>query len=177
MNPIAWVLLTWAINTYKMLAAWASRSTGAENKERPAHWANDAGTSFKSPWPSADKPTWAELMQAKFPLGWYEDLKAKHPGTKDVKVVRPDWGESDLKKRGLQRGRCIVGTTLGHAGVITELPLEGTRRENGEKESFWVVYDPIFSLRAGPTQYTGPERLRAPPCQVTDLPGTKASVT
>jgi hypothetical protein len=115
-------------------------------------------------------------MQTKFPLGWYEDLKAKHPETTDVKVVVPDWGESDLKKRGLERERCIVGTTLGHAGVITELPLEGTSDSKGKKKSFWVVYDPIFSLRAGPTQYTGPERLRPPPCQVTDIPGKKVSV-
>jgi N-acyl-phosphatidylethanolamine-hydrolysing phospholipase D len=108
----------------------------------------------------------AELLQAKFPLGCYKE----HLGTKDVSVVVPDWGASDLKKSGLTRERSIVGTTLAHAGVITEFPLEGTGNWEGGK-SFWVVYDPIFSLRAGPTQYTGPKRLRPPPCQVTDLPG------
>jgi N-acyl-phosphatidylethanolamine-hydrolysing phospholipase D len=158
-------------HNFEMLSSIASWATNAENKNRPAHWDNDAGTAFRNPWPSAEKPTWAELMQGKFPLGWYDDLKKKHPGTKDVSVITPDWGESDLKKRGLERQRCIVGTTLGHAGVITELPLEGTEGEDGKKKSFWVVYDPIFSLRAGPTQYTGPERLRPPPCQVTDIPG------
>jgi N-acyl-phosphatidylethanolamine-hydrolysing phospholipase D len=156
-----------------MLNAWSSWYTGAENKNRPSHWANDAGTAFKNPWPSAERPTWAELMQSNFPLGWYEDLKKKHPGTQDVKVIVPDWGESDVKKRGLQKERCIVGTCLGHAGVLTELPLEGTGNEDGKKKSLWVVYDPIFSMRAGPTQYTGPERLRPPPCQVTDIPGKK----
>lgn len=142
---------------------------------RPSHYANDQGTAFKNPWPSAEAPTWAELLEGKFPLGWYDKLGDKHPGTRDVKVVAPDWGASVLKERGLSRDRCIVGTTLGHAGAITELPLEGTAGENGKKKSFWVVYDPIFSSRAGPTQYTGPQRMKSPPCQVTDLPGMKSS--
>ena len=88
-----------------------------------------------------------------------------------MKVVVPDWGSASLSERGLSKANCIVGTTLGHAGVITELPLEGTGKGDEKKKSFWVVYDPIFSERAGPTQYTGPQRLRQPPCQVTDLPG------
>jgi hypothetical protein len=141
------------------------------NNNRPSHHANDTGTAFQNPWLSADKLTSAELLQSKFPLGWYGNFAKKHPGTQDVKIVVPDWGAKSLKEHGLVRDRCIVGTTLGHAGVITELPLEGTGKGDGENKSFWVVYDPIFSLRAGLTRYTGPQRLRSPPCQVTDLPG------
>jgi N-acyl-phosphatidylethanolamine-hydrolysing phospholipase D len=139
----------------------------ASTSTRPPHWTNDRGTAFKNPWPSALAPTWTELFQIQFPLGFYEDLAVKHPGTHDVKVVVPDWGESDLMSQGLTKDKCIVGTTLGHAGVIAEIPLQGTKSNKG----LWVVYDPIFSLRAGPTQYTGPQRMRSPPCQVTDLPG------
>ena len=146
--------------------SWTTWGSSSGNT-RPAHHTNDTKTSFQNPWPSAQKPTWPELLQAKFPLAWYEDLAKKHPGTKDVKVMAPDWGAADLKKRGLEREVCIVGTTLGHAGVMTEMPLEGTKG----KGRLWVVYDPIFSARAGQTQYTGPQRLRGPPCQVTDLPG------
>ena len=152
-----------------MSSTWSLWSNA--NPNRPSHHANNEGTLFKNPWPSAEAPTWAELLQVKFPLGLYDDLAKKHPGTQDVKVVKPDWGASNLKDRGFARDNCIVGTTLGHAGVITELPLEGTAGKGGEKNSFWVLYDPIFSLRAGPTQYTGPQRMRPPPCQVTDLPG------
>jgi N-acyl-phosphatidylethanolamine-hydrolysing phospholipase D len=148
--------------------AWAGASSISN---RPLHHTNDQGTAFKNPWPSAEPPTWAELLESKFPLGWYDNLAKKHPGTRDVKVVAPDWGTSNLKDRGLVRGNCIVGTTLGHAGAIAEIPLEGAAGSGGEKKSFWVVYDPIFSLRAGPTQYTGPQRMKPPPCQVTDLPG------
>jgi hypothetical protein len=139
--------------------------------DRPSHHVNDEGTAFKNPWPSADAPSVAELLACKFPLGWYEDLAKKHPGTRDVKVVAPDWGASCLRDGGLEKGDCIVGTTLGHAGAIVELPLEGTAGIGDEKKSFWVVYDPVFSMRAGPTQYTGPGRMKPPPCQVTDLPG------
>ena len=138
---------------------------------RPPHHITNAlgATTFRNPWPSADAPTWTELLTAKWPLGWYEDLAKKHPGIKDVKVVTPDWGSSDLEKRGLEREKCVVATSLGHAGVITEIMPQGT----GGK-SFWTVYDPIFSARAGPTQYTGPLREKPPPCQVTDLPGTNS---
>ncbi|TVY32136.1 N-acyl-phosphatidylethanolamine-hydrolyzing phospholipase D [Lachnellula occidentalis] len=146
---------------------WPPWSTTSTKPARPSHHANSQGTAFKNPWPSADPPNWTELLQTKFPLEWYEDLSKKHPGTRDVKVVVPDWGASTLQKRGLARDKCIVATALGHAGVITEQSLEGGK-------SFYVVYDPIFSPRAGPTQYTGPQRLRGSPCQVTDLPGCDA---
>lgn len=145
------------------------------NPNRPSHHTNNAGTGFKNPWPSAEAPSWSELLQSNFPLSFYPDLGKKHPEIRDVQVVVPDWGAADLKKRGLRRESCIVGTTLGHAGVITELPLEGTVGETGGKEGFWILYDPIFSTRAGPTQYTGPGRMKKSPCQVSDLPGTRSS--
>jgi N-acyl-phosphatidylethanolamine-hydrolysing phospholipase D len=154
-----------------MLNALSPWAAGVPKNNRPSHHANDSCTAFQNPWPSAVAPTWAELLQSQFPLGWYDDLAKKYPEIRDVKVVAPDWGASSLKEQGLERDKCIVGTMLGHAGVITELPLEGTAGKGGEKKSFWVVYDPIFSLRAGPTQYTGPQRMRQAPCLVTDLPG------
>jgi hypothetical protein len=145
----------------KTFKTWANSSPSST---RPAHHANDTNSAFKNPWPSAEAPTWAELLSSKFPLGWYENLAKKHPNIKDVKVMKPDWGISALKSSGVAKEKAIIGTCLGHAGVLTEMFLEGA-------ESFYAVYDPIFSERAGPTQYTGPQRLRPPPCQVTDLPG------
>jgi N-acyl-phosphatidylethanolamine-hydrolysing phospholipase D len=110
---------------------------------RPSHYANDSATAFKNPWPSAKALIFAELLQAKFLLGCYKDLAKKHPGTKDISVIMPDWGTSDLEKNGLNRERSIIGIMLGYTGIITEFPLEGGK-------SFWVIYDPIFLLRAGP---------------------------
>ncbi|TVY60908.1 N-acyl-phosphatidylethanolamine-hydrolyzing phospholipase D, partial [Lachnellula suecica] len=140
---------------------YSSKSTS----ETPAHHTNSG---FKNPWPSADPPTWSELLSTKFPLGWYNDLAKRHPNVHDVKVIVPDWGKSVLKQRGLEREKCIIGTPLGHAGALTEMRVNG--------KSYWALYDPIFSMRAGPTQYTGPMRMKPSPCQVTDLPGCDAVI-
>ena len=37
-----------------------------------------------------------------------------------------------------------------------------------------LLFDPIFSERAGPTSYTGPGRIRPTPCAVDELPGVHA---
>lgn len=153
----------------KMIDTWSSWTGSAPN--HPPHHTNNQSTAFKNPWPSAEAPTWSEILKTKFPLHVYDDLVKKYPKTRDVKVVTPDWGKSSLESRGLARDGCIVGTLLGHAGAIVEIPLEGTAGHATSKKSFWVVYDPIFSSRAGPTQYTGPQRLKKPPCEVIDLPG------
>jgi len=153
---------------------------------RPSHHTNSTRSSFRNPWPSASAPTWTEILQLSFPLSLYSNLGKKYPDVQDVKVVDPDWGEGELKARGLdgekERNECIVGTTLGHAGVMVQVPLEGTMilggkgpKGDGGKERLWVVFDPIFSARAGPTQYTGPGRLRRAPCQVEDFPGKSHS--
>ncbi|KFY69682.1 hypothetical protein V496_00040 [Pseudogymnoascus sp. VKM F-4515 (FW-2607)] len=138
-----------------MFTACSPCPAATPSNSRPSHHANDTGTAFKNPWLSAEKLTWAELLRSKFPLGWYGNLAKKHPGKRDVEVVAPDWGAKSLMERGLVRDMCIVGTTLGHAGAITELPLEGIGDGDEKKKSFWVVYHPIFSLRVGPVQYTG----------------------
>jgi len=156
-----------------MFTSWST--TSIATADRPSHHTNNRGTAFKNPWPSAEAPTWGELFQTKSPLGWYDDLAKTHPRKEDVKVVAPDWGVSNLKARGLTKDKCIVGTSLGHAGAIIELPIEGTAEKGEEKKSFWIVYDPMFSWRAGPTQYTGPRRMKSAPCQITDLPGTGIS--
>jgi N-acyl-phosphatidylethanolamine-hydrolysing phospholipase D len=153
------------------------RSFSAKTLTRPSHHTNDAGTAFKNPWPSADAPTWAELVQQPFPLGWATPDLRKNPKAREVKVVRPDWGKEVLVERGLESDNCVVGTWLGHASALVEMPLEGTQGTataggpTKGKKRLWMLFDPIFSARAGPTQWTGPGRMRESPCQVADLPG------
>lgn len=43
-----------------------------------------------------------------------------------------------------------------------------------EETTLKLLFDPIFSERAGPTSYTGPGRIRPTPCKVEDLPGVDA---
>lgn len=149
---------------------------------RPSHHANDAGTAFKNPWPSADNPTWWELVREPFPLGWASSLSELRANAKarEVEVVRPDWGKKALAELGrevLADERWVVGTWLGHASALVEMPLEGTQGTataggpERVKKRLWMLFDPIFSVRAGPTQWTGPRRFRESPCQVADLPG------
>ncbi|CZT49553.1 uncharacterized protein RSE6_10417 [Rhynchosporium secalis] len=152
--------------------SWSLRPKPKDSSSRPSHHTSTGG--FRNPWPSASSPSIISLLQSSFPLSVYPKLSQPHPSIHDIKVVTPDWGVSDLQRRNLERENCIIATTLGHAGVITELPLEGTRGKDGKRESFYVVFDPIFSSRAGPTSYTGPGRLRGKPCEVRDLPGCHA---
>lgn len=104
------------------------------------------------------------------PLAWSRDLAA-NPKAQDVDVVVPDWGAASLEE--MDKDNCVVGTWLGHASAMAQLPINASRK--GEK-SLWILFDPMFSVRAGPTQYTGPKRLKPPPCQVSDLPACDAVV-
>lgn len=51
---------------------------------------------------------------------------------------------------------------------------EEDRYAEDEGTTLKLLFDPIFSERAGPTSYTGPGRLRDAPCEVQDLPGVDA---
>lgn len=135
------------------------------------HVANFSGKSYTNPWESAKAPTWTDLLQQSFPLSWPKDQLHSHPKTRELKVVKPDWGVSKLTASGLEKSKCIIGTWLGHASTLVELPLVGTATPG---KSLYLLFDPIFSLRAGPTQWTGPRRFNEAPCQVSDLPGCDA---
>jgi N-acyl-phosphatidylethanolamine-hydrolysing phospholipase D len=143
-------------------------------KDRPSHWANSTGTDFKNPWPSASPPTWSETLEFSFPFSLYQTLR-KHSHAHQIEVIKPDWGAASLKAQNIEKGAkdCIIGTWLGHAGALTEFisPVSSTGTTN---RSVHLLFDPIFSERAGPTAYTGPSRLRKSPCQVSDLPGCDA---
>lgn len=147
----------------------------SDERARPSHHANASGTLFKNPWPSAQPPTWGELASSKFPLAWAHAHLHSHPLARAVKVVQPDWGRGadGGKGKGKGKGREMVGTWLGHAAAFVEMPWMGEDAA-GEPASLKLLFDPIFSQRAGPTQYTGPGRLTPSPCQVEDLPGCDA---
>ena len=146
---------------------------------RPSHHANSTGSAFKNPWPSANPPGWAELARSPFPLSWAKTELATHPKARPIKVVKPDWGRAQLDALStvldLDAAPPIIGTWLGHASVLVEMPLHNPAPHpegppSGSR-SIHLLFDPIFSARAGPTQWTGPKRLRPAPCDVADLPG------
>ncbi|KAL8281156.1 hypothetical protein RQP46_006514 [Phenoliferia psychrophenolica] len=148
---------------------------------RPSHHANARGTLFKNPWPSAQPPTWTELATGGFPLAWAHSHLKSHPHARDVRVVKPDWGRPSAEASAASspsgsekgKGKEIIGTWLGHACAFVEMPWTGAGAGDSD-ETLKLLFDPIFSTRAGPTQYTGPARLTPSPCQVDDLPGCDA---
>lgn len=152
---------------------------------RPSHWANDEGTAFKNPWDSAQAPTLGEMISGGSIVSWAKSHHAlkEDDRSRDIKVVEPDWGEGKgatardgrgdrfVKDVGVKHG-VMAGTWLGHAGAFVEMPIAQDR--HGKPRTAKFLFDPIFSGRAGPTQYTGPARYRASPCEVEDLPGCAA---
>ncbi|EPE25916.1 Metallo-hydrolase/oxidoreductase [Glarea lozoyensis ATCC 20868] len=124
---------------------------------KPSHH-NSTSTSFHNPWPSAYKPTWTELLTLQNPLSLYSSHSLHtHPLSRPLAVIPPDFTTTPSHSQ-------ITGTWLGHASALASLPLN----ESGRRLS--VLFDPIFSQRAGPTQFTGPSRMNAPPCSVDALP-------
>lgn len=146
----------------------------APSGDKPSHWANSTGTAFKNPWPSANPPKWSEIFELSFPFSLYPTLH-KHSHARTIEVVKPDWGAASLKAQNIEKGakNCVIGTWLGHAGALVEFtPLISSSRT--KEQSVHLLFDPIFSERAGPTAYTGPSRLKKSPCQISDLPGCDA---
>ena len=138
--------------------------------QRPAHHANNSATAFVNPWPSGTAPTWGELAQSSFPLSWYKDEHVRHEKARELQVLTPDWGEASLKKRNLDKRDSVIGTWLGHASALVEIP----SLDRAERRSTFLLFDPIFSLKAGPTENRGVTRFKNAPCQVEDLPGCDA---
>lgn len=157
---------------------------------RPAHHANTTGTSFINPWPSAGLPTWTEILQSSFPFGWYNTASLhSHRRARKIKVVKPDWGHPGQvrarsgKSRSNSSPRSITATWLGHAGALVEIPplprpdgddSSTTSSSKSREKSIYLLFDPIFSTRAGPNQYQGVARFKGPPCPIADLPGCDA---
>ncbi|KAI5477195.1 hypothetical protein MNV49_006639 [Pseudohyphozyma bogoriensis] len=125
--------------------------------KRPLHHANSQGTLFKNPWPSAAPPSWSELALGGIPLSWGHPDLDKHPHARDIQVVEPDWGQGESKNG---KGKDIKATWLGHASAYVELPWAGAGQDG---KLVRLLFDPMFSSKAGPTAYTGPSRLKRTP--------------
>lgn len=152
------------------------------NPVRPEHHTNDTQSGFRNPWPSAQPPSWTELVAAGNPLQWAVSGLHQHEKAKQVKVVKPDWGLSlpeqtppSLLAPG--PGPRLLTTWLGHASALVQIPLSHATNKGKEADippsttpRVSILFDPIFSARAGPTAYTGPSRINPSPCSVEDIP-------
>jgi len=130
---------------------------------RPPHHANEKGTLFRNPWPSAVSPTWTEMTSAPWPIQWAKSALSTHPKARLINVIPPTWQDRGKGKEKVQDDLRLNGTWLGHASALVELPSSSSKPVR-------ILFDPIFSFRAGPTAYTGVSRLLSSPCKVEDLP-------
>ncbi|KLO19612.1 Metallo-hydrolase/oxidoreductase, partial [Schizopora paradoxa] len=97
-------------------------------------------------------------MVANIPIEWAKELTGH--AQRPVKVVKPyfvDGGAGLLSSS--RSDRSIKAIWLGHASFLVELPSKQR-----------LLFDPIFSDRAGPSAWTGIRRRLPPPCTVEDLP-------
>ncbi|OAV99050.1 hypothetical protein PTTG_25441 [Puccinia triticina 1-1 BBBD Race 1] len=148
-------------------SAPASLSPGASP---PTHHL-PGGSGFRNPWPSASSSQashLAHLINNGIPL-----QLAKKPST-DLKPVRTL--PADLKLYASHAhpappSNTLVSTWLGHAGYLVQFPMLSRAASSQQKpRPFRILFDPMFSVRAGPTQWTGPKRLKPSPCHIKQIP-------
>lgn len=116
------------------------------------------GHHFHNPFASARVPRWLDMH---WPLsfgGYGAPAGTRKGDRKLLQPVRPTWGHSEALPQ-----PSILATWLGHASTLVELPMAGS--------TVFVLIDPIFSHRAGPSPCLGIGRHVEAPCQVVDLPG------
>ncbi|CEH14177.1 Predicted Zn-dependent hydrolase (beta-lactamase superfamily) [Ceraceosorus bombacis] len=100
-----------------------------------------------------------------------------------LRVVQPTFTQpaaetgSAASSDAQQSEQRVGATWLGHAGVLLQMPSLSKKedlREGAtarvEQDPVRLLFDPIFSERCSPTQYFGPARAYASPCEVKDLP-------
>lgn len=153
-------------------------------------------TSFFNPWASAYLPSFADLFRGPWLSRPMHELEGI---VEDVKVVEPDWGRRELRRRARERKRgalaldndngddhvgnddddVICGTWVGHTGAFVEIPLgpaptsasTSSSSSSSCRPTLKLLFDPMFSSRASPVTWFGPKRMREAPCPVEDLPG------
>ncbi|GAA5996679.1 uncharacterized protein JCM10292_003130 [Rhodotorula paludigena] len=81
---------------------------------------------------------------------------------------------SSLRRKSVDNTPDDAKIRRGRAGSVHGAVDEEDQYAEGEGTTLKLLFDPIFSERAGPTNYTGPGRLRPAPCKVEDLPGVDA---
>lgn len=140
----------------------------SQTGEKRQHHASDS-KSFVNPWPSGRPPALSDFKEKGFPLQLGKAGIAKHPRARELRVVKPQFD-------GSLDPNAIKAVWLGHASCYVELPFSADDDTSSKEASAGLrfLFDPVFSARAGPTQYTGPKRLLDPPCTVSDLPRINA---
>lgn len=143
-------------------------------KTRKSKGDNSDITGFRNPWPSFHKATRQELLQSlEFgaDLDPAIDLATSHLPTsfktasirkQAAQLLQSETPDFTFDAHGTQHAKT---TWLGHACMLLQL-----RALKPGGAPLRLIFDPIFSPRASPSQYAGPIRSYDPPCKLEDLP-------
>lgn len=153
------------------------------------------GNGFRNPWPSAisNQSNLTQIISNGIPIQLAKKLMTEIkpirtlPADLELYSTHPTHPESsEFDNRSSTK---LVSTWLGHAGYLVQLPIipneskpssssssssavkeTSSPQSSGGIRPFRALFDPMFSNRAGPTQWTGPKRFRPSPCHVKQIP-------
>lgn len=155
--------------TQREKAAWANEDHHSYS------WWTRSKNGFVNPWKSFHKPSMLEMATgatfSKIEEGVHivDERDSKEVEEESLNLVKPpSWGghwSTRSVPEGSTPSKRVRVTWLGHAGSLVQLP-----PWDGEEIGFNILLDPIFSLRASPSQTVGPTRIVESPCSVEDLP-------
>ncbi|CAH7682820.1 beta-lactamase superfamily domain-domain-containing protein [Phakopsora pachyrhizi] len=140
-------------------------------KPTPTHH-HPNGTSFRNPWPSSSSsPSSVGLNQLFNGSIRIEMARRIESDVEPIRTVESQL-ESFYKDGDVNDDGCgLVGTWIGHAGFLIQLPDLKTEDLKGGSIRIRLLFDPIFSNRAGPNQFIGTRRFQsAPPFKLKNLP-------
>jgi N-acyl-phosphatidylethanolamine-hydrolysing phospholipase D len=141
-----------------------TESEARKDAGKPAHWVDDAGTSFKNPWASWREHDWRDQLYIVF--GHSKNCPTAPSNISSLIPSRPptwDTGDEGAAK--------IKATWMGHASFFVEFPARSfqggsTRATRGVR----ILFDPIFSERCSPVNWAGFKRITPPACSFEELP-------
>ena len=131
-----------------------------------AHHVGSPPTSFQNPWPSFDNAntTPFKAFQAKFSRHKPPFVPVPQNREGLVNIREPDFGTG---KDGFK------ATWIGHASFLLE---SSTTKDSNGKETglpggrgVRILCDPVWSERTSPSQWVGPKRYSAVPCELAEV--------
>ena len=127
----------------------------------PDHHIGNPPTSFRNPWPSADRPSPSLTSMLSLKMGWGDNKHNFVPVPTDrselVQIRTPDFG--------IDKPHSLRATWFGHASFLIELPKQG-----GAERGVRILLDPVFAEQMGPMSRLGPKRFSPLPCSLEEVP-------
>ncbi|KAF9078481.1 Metallo-hydrolase/oxidoreductase [Rhodocollybia butyracea] len=143
---------------------------------RPAHWANEQGTTFKNPWSSWRNHDWRDQLYIVFkhPIAMPSQSSSANLASV-IPVHKPTWKHEGNDSQKLK------ATWLGHASFFVELPARRSEKDdsltaNIPSRGARILFDPIFSDYCAPIKLPSLKRITPPACSVDGLPEVDAVV-